>query len=307
MDVFSARASRNGFEKQSKNQGSAQRRPLLWSVPVYLPDNTGEKQLPGELGTAHAIKNRIPSEASDSAKRWGGRRNSALRTSSSLSVSQTANIIAAAQFAAAIGLSFNRMVTIHWEHAGIADCRAAWATGRFLKLAGDWVAVQKLENNQRKSKRAASIAWAWVRENGGGKGSHVHILMHFPADKITAKNGSRVANNTPRKQRARLGNMPRRWLRSITGKPYVAGTIKTERIGGTAGAAQTAPAAYQDNLAAVVGYILKGASPAAARALGLGRLEAGGVIIGKRAATSQNIGWAARKSKFTDDLGKSGG
>ena len=39
-----------------------------------------------------------------------------------------------------------------------------------------------------------------------------------------------------------------------------------------AGAAQSAPAAYRANLAAVVGYVLKGASPAAARKLELQRL-----------------------------------
>ena len=120
MDACSALARRDAFEKQSKNQDAVLRQEALGSVPVYLPDNTGEKQARGELGTAHAIKNRIPSEASDSTKRWGGKRNSALRTSSSLSLSQAANIIVAAQFAAAIGMPFNRMVTIHWEHAGIA-------------------------------------------------------------------------------------------------------------------------------------------------------------------------------------------
>lgn len=199
---------------------------------------------------------------------WGGARNNATRTSDSLSLEQTANIIAAAQFAAAIGLPFNRHLTIHWQQAGIPDELAAWATGRFLKLAGDW--LNKLEK---------TLAWAWVRENGDGKGSHVHILLHLPTG-------------------TRLGNMQRRWLRLITGKPYSASTIKTARIGGTAGAAQTAPVAYQINLAAVVTYVLKGTSPAAARELGLERLERlepGGRIIGKRAATSQNIGRAARR------------
>jgi hypothetical protein len=161
-------------------------------------------------------------------------------------------------------MPFNRHLTIHWQQAGIPDERAAWATGRFLKLAGDWVA-----------KRGGRFAWAWVRENGERKGSHAHILLHLPAG-------------------TRIGRMQRRWLRSITAKPYSASTIKTARIGGTAGAAQSAPAAYRANLAVVVGYILKGASPSAARKLELQRLEAGGRIIGKRAATSQNIGWAAR-------------
>lgn len=122
--------------------------------------------------------------------------------------------------------------------------------------------------------------------------------MHLPSGLITGKNGRGATTvNTAGKQRAGLGNMPRRWLRLITGSPYTASTIKTERIGGTAGSALTAPAAYEANLQTVVGYVLKSACPAAARALGLERVEPGGIIIGKRAATSQNIGWAARVLK----------
>lgn len=284
MNVRGTRASRETLEKQS----SFIKLPLAFMAGelscTQPPDNTGEKQAPRRSGTGLAIVDIATSGALDSARHWGGRRNSATRTSSSLSLNQAAQIVEAAQFAAAIGLPFNRHVTIHWERAGIPDCRAAWATGRFMKLASDWVA-----------KRGGRIAWAWVRENGDSKGSHAHILLHLPSHLITGKNGSGLASdNTPRKQRARLGNMPRRWLRLIAGKPYRAGTIRTERIGGTAGVAHSAPAAYRINLAAVVGYILKGACPAAARALGLERLEAGGTITGKRAATSQNIGRAAR-------------
>jgi len=284
MNASRTPADRGALEKQSSFIKSPQ--AIVEGNPksTQPPDITGEKQAKLPFGTSLAIVDIATSGVSDFPQTWGGRRNSASRTSSSISLDQAAQIIEAAQFAAAIGLPFNRHVTIHWEQAGIPDSEAAKATGRFLKLAGDWIA-----------KRGGRIAWAWVRENGDGKGSHVHILLHLQANKITAKNRKLPAtDNTARKQRARLGNMPRRWLRSITGKPYRAGTIKTQRIGGTAEAAQTAPAAYQENLAAVVGYILKGACPAAVRALGLMRLEAGGTIIGKRAATSQNTGRAAR-------------
>jgi len=235
-------------------------------------DNTAEKQRVELTGTARAIKF-SPSGASSPAPRWGGRRNSASRTSDSLSLNQSTNILEAAQFAAAAGMPFNRHLTIHWQQAGIPDERAAWATGRFLKLAGDWIAKRDRENTRGERGR---VAWAWVRENGERKGGHVHILLHLPVG-------------------ARIGRMQRRWLRSITGKPYSARTIKTARIGGTAGAAQSAPAAYRANLAAIVGYILKGANPTFARELKLERMEAGGRIIGKRAATSQNIGRTARR------------
>jgi hypothetical protein len=199
--------------------------------------------------------------------RWGGARNSASRTSDALTEKQSKEIIAAAQFSARIGLPLNRHLTIHWDAAGVPDCRAAAATAAFLALARDWL-----------RKRRASLAWAWVRENGDGKGSHVHILLHCPPDMART-----------------FAAMQRRWLRRVTGNPYRARIIRTARVGGTLTAAQTAPAAYAENLAAIVGYLLKGASPVAARELGLERLEAGGRVIGKRAATSQNIGRAARK------------
>ena len=253
-----------------------------------------------ESGTAaasdHSFKSARPFNAKHGFSGWGGARNRADKVGDGLSLNQARGIIETAQYAATVGLPFNRHVTIHWERASVPDNRATAATGRFLKLAGDWIAKRspKFIKNQDKSNRVARIAWAWVRENGDGKGSHVHILLHLPADIITGKNGAGVlSNNTPGKQRVGLGSMPRRWLRLITGKPYRSGTIRTQRIGGTAGAALTAPAVYRANLAAVVGYILKGACPAASRALNLKRLEPGGAVVGKRAATSQNIGRGA--------------
>jgi hypothetical protein len=275
-------ASHQSSDKQSSFIKPA--RPAR-AAPALCPyaDNTLEKQLAEPFGTDRAIK-LSPSVSSSPAQRWGGSRNSASRTSDSLSLDQAANIIEAAQFAAAAGMPFNRHLTIHWQQAGIPDERAAWATGRFLKLVGDWVARRGGRSPKIGSNRQC-FAWAWVRENDpvsgclyarNLKGSHVHILLHLPAG-------------------TRIGAMQRRWLRSITGLPYSASTIKTARIGGTAGSALTAPAAYHANLGAVVGYVLKGACPAAAGELSLERLTAGGRIIGKRAATSQNIGRAARQ------------
>lgn len=234
------------------------------------PDNTGTYRRAATVGTGLAIMPIGLGDAAFSATArrngWGGARNSASRTSDALTVKQTAEIIEAAQFAARIGLPLNRHLTIHWEAAGVPDCEAGAATAAFLTLARDWL-----------RKRGAPFAWAWVRENGDGKGSHVHILLHCRPE---------VARD--------FSGIQRRWLRRVTGKPYRARVIRTARIGGTLTAAQSAPVAYVENLATVVGYLLKGASPAAARALGLERLEAGGRIIGKRAATSQNLGRIAR-------------
>jgi hypothetical protein len=238
---------------------------------AYPADNTATYSRRTPAGTALAIIPIAIGGAAFSAKAgrngWGGARNSASRTSDALTVKQTAEIVAAAQFAARVGLPLNRHLTIHWETAGVPDCRAAAATAAFLALARDWL-----------RKRGAPFAWVWVRENGDGKGSHVHILLRCPPELARA-----------------FAGMQRRWLRRVTGNPSRARIIRTARIGGTLTAAQTAPAVYAENLAAVVAYLLKGASPAAARELGLQRLEAGGRIIGKRAATSLNIGRAARK------------
>jgi len=266
MNASTRLAGHQVIEKQS----TLIKRPGSSALPApdgqQAPDNTPEKQRSAPVGTERANYSKISSGASSPERRWGGKRNSAARTSESLSLNQAANIIATAKYAAAISLPLNRHLTIHWEQAGIPDERAAWATGRFLKLAGDWIA-----------KRGGRIAWAWVRENGDGKGSHVHILIHVPAG-------------------ARLGDLQRRWLRTITGRAYKRSTIETRRIGGTAGAARAAPAHYQLNLSAVVGYVLKGVGAATAVTLCLERHDEGGQIVGKRAATSQNIGRAARST-----------
>ena len=197
---------------------------------------------------------------------WGGARNSANRTSDAVTLAQARNVIAAADFADAIGLSLNRFVTIHWEAAGIADRDAASATRRFIKLANDTI-----------TKSGGRSAYSWVRENGDGKGSHVHILLHVPSG-------------------LEPWNRGKRWVSAISGCPYHQAPIKTDRIGGTARAWQTAPAVYRQNLANLVGYILKGANPLAVRTLGLERIEPGGRIMGKRVSTSQNIGRAARRT-----------
>lgn len=190
----------------------------------------------------------------------GGPRN--LTVSTSLSRGKAEAIIAAAYKAYAAGLPFNRHIIVHWEALGLTDSEAAWATGRLVKLASDWLRTRGVEP-----------AWAWVRENDGGdgsKGSHVHLLLHCPS-------------SVP------IGRMWRRWLRKITGKPYVRGGVHTSRIGGTLNSYDTAPAHYLANLNIVLAYVCKGVSPADATALGIEH-KAGGAIIGKRAAWRRALG-----------------
>jgi hypothetical protein len=198
------------------------------------------------------------------AASWGGKRNSAGRVSETLSEHDARKLIAAARFARRIGLPLNQHITIHWEHAGVPDHEAGAATSRFLRLASQWIAT-----------RGGQFAYAWVRENGAGKGSHLHVLAHVPSG-------------------LSLGPMQRGWLRKITGSTYVSGTIMTKRVGGTRSAAETTPDFYLSNLAAVTGYQLKGASAAVVTQLGLLRPPQHGRLIGKRAGTSENLGPKAR-------------
>ena len=195
---------------------------------------------------------------------WGGARNKASRVSHALPLDKAKRIIEAGDRALARRLAFNLFVTVHWEKSGLTDAQAAKATGDLIKLASDWMRY-----------KGATALWGWVRENDkgdGSKGSHVHILLHCPASLPIAKQF-------------------RRWLKRITGRAYAAGAIKTRRIGGTLNCYATNPALYRANLDAVLHYCIKGISPADAKVLPLQRQQQdGGIIIGKRAAWSQNLG-----------------
>lgn len=226
-----------------------------------------------ESGTEFAYYSFPPTQAERRHEDWGGARNRRDRVSDALSLAQATNIHCASLHAICICLPFTRHISIHWELAGVRDNEAADATSRFLKLVRDWL-----------RKRGAGFSCAWVRENGYGKGSHVHILLHVPVG-------------------VSLSGMTRRWLRRVTGLAYRARTIRTTRIGRTANSSTIAPAAYETNLANVVGYILKGVSCADAAKLGLHRHQPGGRIIGKRAGCSENIGPGRRRSyKFVAGL-----
>ena len=217
-------------------------------------------------GTALAVIDIDMSEAHVDAKPYlfghGGARNSKARISDVLTLAKAQATIAAAYQANKIGLPFNRFVTIHFERAGIADAEAAKATGDIMKLATDWL-----------RKQGNVIAYAWVRENDigdGSKGSHVHILCHCP-DALP------------------IGRMWQRWLRNVSGRPYRAKSIKSERIGGTVNCYANAPLAYLQNLDRVLAYMSKGVSPADAAMLGLPKQEAGGRIVGKRSAVCAKL------------------
>lgn len=190
----------------------------------------------------------------------GGARNCASRTSDGLTAKQARLLIEAALTAHAIGRPLNRHIIVHWEGAGVPDARAATATTAFLKYWREWL--------------GGATAYIWTRENGDGKGSHLHILAHLPA------------------ARRMTGARSRRWLERITGRAYRAGTIRTKRIGGSR---DPDGPVYAVNLQVALAYVLKGADTDTAAALGIAH-EPGGCIIGKRCGTSRNIGARARRT-----------
>lgn len=211
---------------------------------------------------------RIPRSAKTGTGR-GGTRNRADRVSHALTMAQIARLKAAECHSRQIGLPFTRMISIHWEAAGIPVERIAKATGHFTDLLAKALA-----------RHGSATAWLWVHENGDGKGGHCHLLVHVPAELVN-----------------RVTALQRGWLRRITGKPYRARVIHSRPIGGRLGLERGNPELHMLNLEVAFAYILKGASPEAASQFGLERLESGGRVIGKRCGTSQNIGAKARKAK----------
>jgi len=197
----------------------------------------------------------------------GGARPRAERVSYRLTDKQCRDLIAAIAVSGNINVPLNRFITIHWEKAGLVGKDAAGATAQYLKYVRDWLYKQGLP-----------FAYVWIRENDygdGSKGDHVHILAHVPAH-------------------CSVGHLQRRWLRAITGNAYIKGTIFTRTIGGHLEASTVSPEHYHINLIAVARYALKGGSKGISEALGLGRWDDGGRVIGTRTGMSKNLSRAVR-------------
>lgn len=229
-----------------------------------LPDFISKPEITADCGESGATGTNVaildlpigcaPSPGLSPLFQHGGARNSASRTSDGLTLAQAKKLANAARTAMAIGRPLNRHIVVHWEAAGLSDREAMNATTAFLKYLREWLRGQ--------------TAYLWTRENGDGKGSHVHILAHIPdAKKMN-------------------GALSRRWVEQCTIRTYRAGAIFSRKI---AGASQPSEALYAKNLSAVLAYVLKGAEPDAAEALGMVH-EQGGCVIGKRCGTSRNIG-----------------
>lgn len=240
------------------------------SMALPRPVSRGISPIP-QSGTAHAISYLSLGVGPDLPRSTGrgGARNRADRESHALSAAQVGNLIAAAAHAFVIGLPLNRMISIHWQMAGVPLVLMAKATGRFVDLLTKML-----------RRHGSRTAWLWTHENGPGKGWHCHMLIHVPPGLVS-----------------KLTGLLRRWLRAITGRAYRADVIHSDPIGRRLALEIGNPALHATNLDAVLAYVLKGASPAAASQSNLERLEPGGRIIGRRCSTSQNIAAKARKAK----------
>jgi hypothetical protein len=184
-----------------------------------------------------------------------------------LSSAKVGSIIAAARYAETIDLPLNRMCTIHWKAAGVPLDGMVGATGRFVDCLSKAI-----------KRHGSRTAWLWVHENGDRKGWHCHLLAHVPPSTVEA-----------------ITKLQKGWLKRITGKNYSKGVIRCRPVGFRLGLETNNRELYAVNLNAAMAYCLKGAEPSAAEVFGLSRLESGGFIIGKRCATSQNIGPKARR------------
>ena len=233
--------------------------PLLTKSPVL------------QTGAGLAVSNLTSGVAGLLPQRTGrgGAHNRADRESHTLTAAQIGHLMAAERHAAQIGLIFTRMITIHWEAAGVPLEGIAKATGRFTDLMTRTLA-----------RHGSRTAWIWTHENCGPKGGHCHLLVHVPAELVPV-----------------LTKLHRGWLRRITGKPYRARVIHSKPIGGRLGLETGNFDLHAVNLESALGYILKGAGPEAGPEFAYALLKPGGRVIGKRCGTSQNIGAKARKAK----------
>jgi len=232
-------SSSDRFEKQSKIQAD-------WSVPP--------------VGTVVAICRNSTSALHDSARRLRkGRRSTALRGK------DCENLILAAEHAIGIGKPLNRMLTVHFDAAGISD--PVTATGQLLKLMGDWLRC----NN-------TAITAVWVREAGARKGEHVHILLSVPPNKIGSFN---------RLQRGWFKKIGAAWKRGVYLSRPIAGSHK-------AAFSEASTRLYRQALTGALHYLLKGADAKARATYGISKRGDGGELWGKRSSTTENTGRTAR-------------
>lgn len=200
----------------------------------------------------------------------GGARNCASRRSSQLRQRDCQKLIDASFAAWEAGMPLNRFITIAWGRGGISADQAVDATGKFIRLAREWL-----------RSRECAMPWAWVQEGSHRFGQHAHILLHIPPHLSPL-----------------FRSMPLRWTKAILPGRYVAGVLQTQRLK-CAGSKNTA--AYEAELLGKVHYMLKCAPielESEMRMAGRGYKQWGQscVVVGKRAGVWQGWRAAARKT-----------
>ena len=198
--------------------------------------------------------------------------------SATLSMAQGLAVVAGALMSLTRNMPLNRFITLHWGALGVSEPDSFKSTEVVIKRARDW-----LRDN------GAPLAYVWVREttpDSPTKGAHVHWLVHVPT-----------------RLRQRFLSRLRRWvLAAAGGVIYVKGAIQTRSVG-LGDCDLRAPDSYRANLAAVLGYVLKGLTKndtqKTAQAISaiwpwgvsdLPKFAAGGLVSGKRSGISRSLG-----------------
>lgn len=201
----------------------------------------------------------------------GGNRRTTNAFSYNITKQQAQRVATAVQCAIDIGLPLSRMITIHWQRAGLTGEAAVRATGQYIKYIRDFI-----------KRRGCNLAYVWVRENDSGdgsKGDHVHILIHIP-------NGQN------------FGRLQRRWISAISGQPYRKNIVNTRTIGKSLSGAVAICPDYLENLNNTRDYVLKGVHPDTAKTLCLSLHSDGGRVSGQRIGISRNLCGAGAKDEI---------
>jgi hypothetical protein len=251
--------------------GEVSNRPVLPTIPILH----GVGGI-GEVLPVPSLYIGIAPYLASKPVRRGGARNSAYRETLALTADQVRNLKAATLHASVIGLPFTRMISVHWQAAGVSLDGMTAATGRYLDLMAKAI-----------RRHGFRTTWLWVHENGDGKGGHCHVLAHVPPSLIR-----------------RITTLQKSWLKAITDRSYKRGVVCSRPVGGRVGLETGNPAIHALNLDYALSYVLKGADNTASEQENLTRIEPGGRIIGKRCGVSQNIGPKARKEYEHDKTEK---
>ena len=173
------------------------------------------------------------------------------------------NIIQAAGYADQVGLPLNRHLTISWEHA---QC-IGWVQevqGKFLERFSKWTLYH-----------GGVPAYVWSMEKGPVLGYHSHIFCNIPG--VLFRPFKRMAPG---------------W---IDGEPDQSGATKTFKV---TTIKYGAGLRRLNRLKGVTRYILKATNDETTELFGIiQKPQEGGVVVGKRLGTSQNIGRAARERR----------